>query len=463
MIHLIWGSFPMIALQSRSTDSLPDLGRRIFGLLFVLLILSYAAIGRDVFFNRLQASNVDDPISANLVYIRCLVAACCLGAAFYLNGLGRLIGLFPVGLLPFAIFALISSAWSDDLKTSAREALQFTAFIWAVSCCVSALGKETLFGLLSLLCACFLVLSALVAILLPSIGVHTGTEVIQFSHAGRWKGIFVHKNTLGFWASVCSTWFLFLLINKRGSSVINGFVLACSTLCLIFSGSSTAIGTTFFMLIAYAVLSLRQRVSADLFGAILMVLMAASYVVFTYSLDGILGLFGRDAGLSGRVDLWFIAQDTIFDAPLLGQGFNAFGGSVFNGLASQYLGKMAAGVESSYLTLALDTGLVGTVLFLVPVCLWVYDGLRRDLPCEAGGLESRAFLLLALGTLVLAYTEATAFSVTSSVGCLCLTSFIFLRWQVQSEPNQYLAPGKPRSLGATDFGRRRTGSAAQPT
>ena len=426
----------MIASQTRSVTASSDLGRVALGLMFTLLIVSYAAVGRDVFFNRLQASNVDDPIGANLVYVRCLVAACCLGIVLCRNGLGAVLGSFPVGWLPFAIFALVSAAWSDDSKMSAREALQFTAFIWAVSCCILELGKERVFRLLSLLCACFLVMSACFALLLPSIGVHSGMEYVQFSHQGRWKGIFVHKNALGFWSAVCTAWFLMLLINQRVPIIIGGFVFGCSTLCLIFSGSSTALVVAIFMMMGFALLSLRRRVAVDVFYFVLVILVVACIVVFIDLWDRILELLGRDAGLSGRVDLWAIARNAVLEAPFLGQGFSSSGGAVFNGLAAQYLGAATLGAESSYLTLVLDTGLVGTVLFLLPVGLWVGDGLRRDLSQGARTFEVRAILLLALGTLLLGYTEATAFSATSSVGSLCLTSFLVLRWQSLAKPRR---------------------------
>lgn len=425
----------MIASRSRPIAHPADLGRFAPSLLFALLIVSYAAIGRDVFFNRLQASNVDDPIGANLVYIRCLVAASCLWIVFVRKGLWALIGLLPVGWLPFAIFALASAAWSDDPKTTAREALQLVAFIWAVSCCLSELGKKAFFRLLWSLCGFFLVMSALIALTLPSIGVHSGTEFVQFSHSGRWKGVFVHKNALGFYAAVSTFWFVLLII-KRVPLIVGGFALICSSLCLIYAGSSTSIGVFCFLLFAYPILSLRHRVSCELFSAVLVILVVVSYVVFTYLFDAVLGLLGRDAGLSGRVDLWSISQNVIFDALFFGQGYSSNGGSVFNGLASQYLGAATLGAESSYLTLVLDTGLVGAMLFLFPVCKWVSGALRRDASCRSGAFESRALLLLALGALLLGYTEATAFSATNSVGALCMTSFVFLNWQAQSGAEQ---------------------------
>ena len=110
-----------------------------------------------------------------------------------------------------------------------------------------------------------------------------------------------------------------------------------------------------------------------------------------------LELVGKDSTLTGRTDLWAAVIDAVEQHPWLGYGMGAF----WRGPLSEAIRAIPwhpRSAHSGYLELALDLGLCGAVLVLVPLLLNLRRAFQRGL-FEASPLELWPPLYL---TLVLA-------------------------------------------------------------
>ncbi|WP_170249387.1 O-antigen ligase family protein [Methylobacterium haplocladii] len=336
--------------------------------------------------------------------------------------------------MPFGLFILLSTMWVDDPKDVGREAIQFSVFIWALFCCCFELGSIKVFKLLCLLCGASIFLSTVVAILVPSLGRHSGLEIVQYSHAGRWKGIFTHKNTLGPWAAICLFLYTVLLLDRSVSIVLGFTVLACSALCLLLSESVTSIVMFIFMISFYLFLNLRRIATPELFLVMVTSVLIFAVLIPPFVSDDLFQIFGRSSDLTGRTDLWSVAIDVFYEAPFLGQGYGLAGGKIFNGLALALISASTTGPDSGYLITILETGIIGIVLLFTPIIYCISCGFRQCTLSFKRNNVTQAALCIALGVLVLAFTEGTAFGPTSSMGSLCLTWFVILLVaQVESE------------------------------
>lgn len=419
-------SHPSSSLHSDIVTDGSGSSKLILSCLFVILIVVYAGVGRDLFFNRLASAGADDPIGAYLVYVRCLVGFSCIVLVSLRRGSVGTYAMLPWIFLPFIALILLSASWVDDPKDVTRETIQFSVFITALFLCCHDLGSKTVFRLLCGLCAFAIVMSTIVAIFIPSIGRHSGFEIVQYSHAGRWKGIFSHKNSLGPWAAICLFLYAILLLNRAVPIMLGSIVVACSLSCLLFSESATSLIVALSMVFIYGILMTKRAVSTELFWSAATVLFIVGASLYFFVLDDLFVAFGRSSDLTGRTDLWSIAIDVFFEAPFLGQGYGLAGGKVFNELASGLVGSSTVGPESGYLVTVLETGIVGVLLFFVPLIYFLICGFRLYASGHDRHKNNQTALCIALGVFVLAYTEATALGPTSSVGSFCLSWFVVL-------------------------------------
>ena len=397
--------------------------------LFVLLYVTYAGLGRDVFFNHassLEAAN-NDPIGAILPYLRVCVCFAIFLVVTTSAGLTWALSKVPLMFVPFWVMALISALWAPEPKDTLRGALMLATISIASPMAIHRLGAVQSVKLSLQVIAAVCISSALLAILVPSIGVHTGTELVQASHVGQWRGIFSHKNGLGPWAAYGS---IFCFTHGRrlggGPAIYWWFAGACGLSCLFFSHSVTS--QIMFCYLLYATLILYLLKRQNTFELFIYGFVIPGFIVITLGSlqETIFEILGRDTTLTGRTELWALAQTYFWDAPLLGHGFISAGGTDFLSKVFEVSGQ-ALGAESAYWTLLLELGAIGFLLFMVPLAIALRNGfqwLKYVHDEDRRALEF--YLVLLSSTLVLAYTDASSLAATSFDGIIAFSAFYAL-------------------------------------
>lgn len=410
-------------LDARFTDPASN-ERPVLIFLFLMIYMSYGAIGRDIFYNQFNAATTSDPIGYYLPWIR--VGACSLAALIVIvaAGLTWSLSKIPLMFAPFCVMALVSASWSDDPKQAFRNALVLT-FMWvALPMVIHRLGVAQAVRSSLHLIAGVVIASAFFAIAVPSIGTHTGAELAQNVHAGRWRGIFVHKNALGPWAAYGS---VFLLTHSHlcsGPRLYWLFAWLCGIACLVMAGSATSVGIA----VAAALTVLAIRLSRTYHIAVILAVYALGACMAGILLgltDGsVLGLLGRDSSLTGRTEIWAYATDAIMEAPWLGHGYSGLGGVEFLDRLEAAMGQAVPGPESGYLTLALEMGAVGLVLFFVPFLVSIKNAFEWIKHVQSADRDSISFLIaIMMCTFVSAVTESNSLMSTGFDGVIAFTAF----------------------------------------
>lgn len=260
---------------------------------------------------------------------------------------------------PIAVFAFCSTLWSQDAITTARRAIPFIlATIFALYFASRFSIREQLTILTGTLTIAAIA-SALLALFAPSIGLDAST-----GHAGNWQGVFTQKNACGR-AMVFATaallsrgrfnpgritalfLFLFVLImsGSRGAWLIEGILLSCCALIYLLHRCAPA--SRGFLL----------------YVAIFLVTITALAAWFYF--PSMPAIFGRDATLTGRTDIWQQVRFSIKKHPLLGYGFAAFWqgmkGESYN--VSIALKFVVFHAHNGFLEIWLELGAIGLLLF----------------------------------------------------------------------------------------------------
>ncbi|WBK00382.1 O-antigen ligase family protein [Methylocystis parvus] len=376
--------------------------------MLVLMYVSYAGLGRDIFFNKLNDPTVYDPIGAHLQKIR--FAACIVAATTVImtSSFSWAMSKVPVAFAPFAVLAVASTAWAAEPTKIFTDAVVMAAMWIALPILMHRIGLQETVRVSLHIIAWVLIFSFLLAILLPSIGRHSGAEAIQAVHAGRWRGIFAHKNGLGPWAAFGS---VLLFTHWRLARASRGFCLlagGCAVACLIFAQSATSLVMAAFLFAMSIFFYALKRLPAPLVLLATALSLGAFVTFYLAAGDLIFGLLGRDASLTGRDQIWPVAREFFQQAPWLGHGYQSLGGPEFLQYVEMLFSQAIPGPESGLLVLLLDLGIIGFFAFFIPYFYALRNGfewLGRVNDADRSSIEFMIMVLLA--TLLQAVTETT--------------------------------------------------------
>jgi len=191
---------------------------------------------------------------------------------------------------------------------------------------------------------------------------------------GVWMGTFSSKNLLG-QAMVLSTvvCLLFTLSETGWKRGLGLATTALSCALLILSNSKTSAVVLFasvMLLIPLRVLRLRYRV-AELAVTATLVGAGTLAVWIAGNSAAVLNLLGRDATLTGRVQLWGMLWQMIQQKPWIGYGYGGFwlywngpSAAIWQVSMARY-GWLPPNGHDGFIDLWLDLGVVGLVAFVV--------------------------------------------------------------------------------------------------
>jgi exopolysaccharide production protein ExoQ len=269
---------------------------------------------------------------------------------------------WPVFLLP--ILAILSAAWSPDPSLTLRRAIAlFGSVLFGVSL-ASVYNYRSCLRMFIRVLVALMILSAFWALAFPQSGVHQLTDLVEPIHAGKWRGVFAHKNPLGAVAGI--TLALLLLYGRWAFRSLSLWLsaLAVTLVCLVCSGSGAGyllatVITAFGLLMALVValpIQLRVYVLALTF-------LALCFLSFFWTDVEALGLaaLGKDPDLSGRVEWWGYIYPLMEDHWLAGFGYFA-GFLKLSTSIETIFGANFGSTHNGYLDILVSFGLLGTAV-----------------------------------------------------------------------------------------------------
>jgi len=260
--------------------------------------------------------------------------------------------------------ALLSILWSFSPEMTIRRGVALagsTAFGFYLA---TRYSLKHLLRLLGWTFGIAVFLSFVFAILLPKYGIMGG------AHAGSWRGIYPHKNTLG--KTMVPSAIVFLLLAMDSKS--HRFWLWCGFIFSIFlillSTSKTSLVSLISLLAVvtiYRTFRWRYEIMIPVLIAITTII-GSVYVLLMANLDNLVVLIGKDATLTGRTDLWPAVLDKIQEHPWLGYGYSGFWSKDWKSESSYVwyaTGWNPPNAHNGLLDLWLDLGLLGVSIFLM--------------------------------------------------------------------------------------------------
>lgn len=272
-------------------------------------------------------------------------------------------------------FAFVSVLWSDVPGFALRRCVNL------VATCGFGLYLGYRYSprqLLRLLGWTFLV-AIVCSIVVVAVAPDRGLDSALTNHA--WRGIFVQKNTLGRLMALGVVVFSFLASeNKAHRWRYGAAALLCAGMVIAARSATSAMAVPILLVLIWLFALSRQRsiwlVLPSAMAALVGFACAALLFVDT---EDLLLLLGRDATLSGRLEIWNAVIPKVMEHPWLGYGYSSF----WLGLESKpsadlwsILGWHVPHSHNGFLDLAAELGFAGLGLFLIGFFISMKHGLQ---------------------------------------------------------------------------------------
>lgn len=244
------------------------------------------------------------------------------------------------------IFLLILQSGSNDILINIVKILYIFTFIYAVSTIVANLGFSSIINNVALLFRTKIYQGT----------INTAGLTSHYSHNGMYISI----------GCLCSCAFLFL---KNKKSFHDYFFVIFFFAALLFTQKRGPLLAVSLSIIFTCFLTQKETIGRKLYRIMFMIIIVLLIVYTTYivfpEIFAVFDRFSSDNILSNRQYLWQHAWNLFEENSIIGFGWGYF---------SHSLSVMINGIELSnqnahniYLQLLGETGIIGTILFLVPI------------------------------------------------------------------------------------------------
>ncbi|VVT10003.1 O-antigen ligase [Rhizobium sp. EC-SD404] len=305
-----------------------------------------------------------------------------------------------VWIFVFCIFCGLSVFWSLAPSVSARGAVQYASHILCAIIAARVCADRTLtIG----------VLVGVLIVLLYSFA-FGGYHYDAIDGTYSFVGAFASKNQLGFYASlgvffagICIFALPFGLVAKgfaAATGLLSAYALVASQSATSIIGVALTVGV---LVLLRAILALRPSTRrAGFIAALLLGVGFAVVAVNAGAIDTVLGLFGKDATLTGRTYLWSEGLAAFRGAPLLGTGYQAYWVQGFAEAerlwAEFYIGsRNGFHFHNTYIEALVELGAIGLVLLVATLLTIVVGHLLRVLNRDH---DRSSYILLGLMVLM---------------------------------------------------------------
>ncbi|MBV8849424.1 MAG: O-antigen ligase family protein [Methylobacteriaceae bacterium] len=322
-------------------------------------------------FGNLAAADALDLTSGNEAATYGLFAlfAAVAGALVWQSDRAALRALKTPAFLLLCAWLVISVATSQDVATSAKR---FVLLVCVSIACASLLllphGRRHLAHLLAAAAAVLLILSYGGVMLVPHLAVHQFGDLAEPDLAGKWRGVFPHKND----ASAVFSMLVFVGIyvvraGYRHAGI--AIALASGIFVLCSGGKSSTLICALTIILSFAIQSSQSKTIWLVLIAgplILLNLLGLGSVLFP-EMGWLAASLPLDATFTGRTDVWRFALGHVSDHLAFGHGFAAFWNTAslrFGVEDTTVWAGNASHAHNGYLDAVLSMGLAGLALTL---------------------------------------------------------------------------------------------------
>ncbi len=193
--------------------------------------------------------------------------------------------------------------------------------------------------------------------------------VMSAVHAGKWRGIYSHKNQLGKMMALCSGIFVLIGISEplKRHRYLGWFGLFSALVLIQLSQSKSPLINIALLVIVSQLGQILRLPNKWMNRGMVWVSVVGINAYFYWNdiVVNVLGALGKDTTLTGRTDVWEFVIDRIKDRPILGYGFGTFWNGL-NGESAYVIRSVRWPVPDShngFLDLCIDLGLVGLALY----------------------------------------------------------------------------------------------------
>jgi exopolysaccharide production protein ExoQ len=273
-------------------------------------------------------------------------------------------------------WALASTAWSVLPGQTLRRSIALLGTMLIGLYMGLKFNPKQQINFIALIIGVGAISSVIACLLFPHFG------IVQ---SGEWIGVYYQKNVLGHTMAIGMFCFLFLALGEhRWRPVYWSMAILCGLLILL-SQSVTAMFISALMLVVLKfrrVFTLPARTLVIATSAALAVGIPLSIYLFQ-NIDAILGFFGRDASLTGRVPLWRIVFQEIAEKPIFGYGYSAFWFSSEGDRIHAAIKWSPMHSHNGYFETTLALGVIGTAILLAGLASSLLRGLREAREAES--------------------------------------------------------------------------------
>lgn len=255
--------------------------------------------------------------------------------------------------------AILSISWSENPSLTIQRSAALLGTTVVGIHLASRYALDELAVLLARLILVIGVISAAFVVLAPEIGLDPYWDTA-------WRGIFVHKNSLGRIMSLGAIIWLLRLWYGGHRHIWTWIGASVCVLATILSQSGTSLivlGTVLLTLVVFGL----ARMNGGLLGITLMSIgVSIPFGAAVLSTQVQWETFDANLFLTGRIDLWRSVWDHILQRPWLGYGYDAVWGGE-GPLADRILWRLswdAPHSHNGFLELLLAFGIIGGVIFL---------------------------------------------------------------------------------------------------
>jgi exopolysaccharide production protein ExoQ len=316
-----------------------------------------------------------------------------------------LIKCWPILILIAIAFA--STAWSRNpiLTLQASNRFMATALLgFAVAVklpqyrCIRFVVRTMVLGCL---------LSVIWVLILPDVAVHQLTDKFQFQHSGLWRGIFSHKQGLGYFAGL-TIGLLFFYRTMIFPPIMLAGAMACSIACLVGTQSATGTVVAFILPCFLYAASFIARMQPHLRKPMLIkfgFLLALIGIGFKTGLLNVLiiEILGKSTDLTGRADFW----------PIILENFNNSGSTLLGGgFSAGFAAEMSEwSVDNGYYDKLIEFGYLGSSIIFATYGAVLLGGLRLLLTTPSAFAATNIFPFSILSVILIAnVTESNIIS-----------------------------------------------------
>ncbi|MGB1289074.1 MAG: O-antigen ligase family protein, partial [Aggregatilineales bacterium] len=335
-------------------------------------------------------------------------------------------------ILLLTALALFSALWSVVPELSFRRGVVLTAITGIGFYIASRYSLRQQAVFYSRILLFILLASLIVGMVFPVYGIHQ--DIFQ---AGRWRGIFLHKNILGEYMSLTTLLFLFMpaqLIKmprwfKYGMAGLALFLL-------VLTGSLTSIGAWLVVMLMYPLL-MTGRYDFRLRMTLVFITMSISIVILAYiaqNFSEVLALIGRDETFSGRNTIWPFLGELIAQRPILGYGYMSFFVPESYLIEASYRGVwQPEHAHNVWLDMGLSLGIVGVGLFAY--ILWRSLREIMQMYVDLYRMDVLFVLILLLNILARSMTETLAIQRRDCIWIMLISLTVRLFYEYRQQHN----------------------------